>query len=81
MKIVASFAFVAIILTTALFVPSSDVHADAGSYCDGHRDGHKAGSETFGMDTQAILDARGIPVVRAAMHRPISEGSPRACEK
>ena len=49
MKIVASFAFVAIILTTALFLPSSDVYADTGSYCYGHRDGHKAGSETFGM--------------------------------
>lgn len=61
MKLVASFALVAIILTISPFVTSSDVHANAGSYCDGHRDGHRAGSETFGMGYPGYPGCPGDP--------------------
>lgn len=42
--------------------------------------GIEQGQKRSEWDTQGILDVREIQVVRAAVHRLISEGSLRACE-
>jgi hypothetical protein len=49
------------ILAAATLFQTSSVHAQSGSYCDGHSDGHRAGSETFGMGYPGYPGCPGDP--------------------
>jgi len=58
------FFFTLTLLASFLIVPGltfiNRAHAE-GDYCDGHRDGHQAGSDTFGMGYPGYPGCPGDP--------------------
>lgn len=59
--------------TIALFEPA-DAHAQSGSYCEGHRDGHRSGSDTFGMGYPGYPGCPGDPGSSGGNATPYQRG-------
>gem|GEM_PF-5095567 len=74
MRIPIILAIACLAIGAAVLVQPSSGYAQSGSYCDGHRDGHRSGADTFGMGYPGYLGCSGDPGSSGGSASPYQRG-------
>lgn len=74
MKLQLAVAAVALACASSFMATSNPAMAQSGSYCEGHRDGHRAGSDTFGMGYPGYPGCPGDPGSPGGSSTPYQRG-------